>query len=109
MVNGLAVWDRERHEARLELAAAAFAPDQALLGYRDTDEWRFQKARLAVIPRPRLRRHRRGLHRDVVDLAIRGQRDWAIGMFQAAVAAGPTGAVEYSGARAELKRLGHDP
>lgn len=39
-------------------------------------------------------------------LAIRGQRERAIGMFQAAVAAGPTSAVEYSGARAELKRLG---
>jgi len=39
-------------------------------------------------------------------LAIRGQRDRAVGMFQAAVAAGPTSAVEYSGARAELKRLG---
>ena len=54
MVNGLAVWDRARHAARIELAAAAFAPGQALLGYRDTDERRFQKARLAVIPRPRV-------------------------------------------------------
>lgn len=54
MVNGLAVWDRARHEARIELAAAGFAPGQALLGYRDTDERRFQKARLAVIPRPRV-------------------------------------------------------
>lgn len=53
-VNGLAVWDRARHEARIERAAAAFAPGQALLGYRDTDERRFQKARLAVIPRPRV-------------------------------------------------------
>lgn len=42
-------------------------------------------------------------------LTIRGQRDRALGMFQAAVAAGPTRAVEYSGARAELKRLGRDP
>jgi lipoprotein NlpI len=39
-------------------------------------------------------------------LVIRGQRDRAIGMFQAAVAPGPASAVEYSGARAELKRLG---
>lgn len=54
MVNGLAVWDRARHEARIELAAAGFAPGQVLLGYRDTDERRFQKARLAVIPRPRV-------------------------------------------------------
>lgn len=38
-------------------------------------------------------------------LLVRGQRDRAIGMFQAAVAAGPTSAVEYSSARAELKRL----
>jgi len=47
-VNGLAVRDRARHEARIERAAAAFAPGQALLGYRDTDKRRFQKARLAV-------------------------------------------------------------
>jgi lipoprotein NlpI len=39
-------------------------------------------------------------------LVIRGQRDRAIGMFQAAVAPGPTSAVEYSGARGELARLG---
>lgn len=54
VVNALAVWDRARHEARIERAAATFAPGQALLGYRDTDEQRFQKARLAVIPRPRV-------------------------------------------------------
>jgi hypothetical protein len=54
IVNGLAVWDRGRHEKRIERAAAVFAPGQALLGYRDTDERRFQKARLAVIPRPRV-------------------------------------------------------
>jgi hypothetical protein len=53
-VNGLAVWDRARHERRIERAAAAFSSGQALLGYRDTDERRFQKARLAVIPRPRI-------------------------------------------------------
>ena len=49
MVNGLATWDRARHEARIARAAAAFQPGLALLGYRDTDERRFQKARLAVI------------------------------------------------------------
>src|SRR5439155_12159096 len=54
MVNGLATWDRARHEARIARAAAAFQPGLALLGYRDTDERRFQKARLAVIPRPRI-------------------------------------------------------
>ena len=53
-VNGLAVWDRARHERRIERAAAAFSSGQALLGYRDTDERRFQKARLAVIPPPRI-------------------------------------------------------
>ena len=39
-------------------------------------------------------------------LTIRGQREKAIEMFQAAIAAGPTSAIEYMGARAELKRLG---
>jgi hypothetical protein len=53
-VNGVAVWERARHEVRLERAAAVFSPGQALLGYRDTDERRFQKARLAVIPKPRI-------------------------------------------------------
>jgi lipoprotein NlpI len=38
-------------------------------------------------------------------LVVRGQRDKAIGMLQAAVAGGPTSVVEYSGALAELKRL----
>jgi len=41
-------------------------------------------------------------------LVISGQPDRAIGMFQEAVAAGPTRAVEYSAARAELRRLGRD-
>jgi len=54
MMNGLAAWDRARHEARIARAASAFRPGLALLGYRDTDERRFQKARLAVIPRPRI-------------------------------------------------------
>ncbi|HEV8585463.1 MAG TPA: hypothetical protein VGT02_10900 [Methylomirabilota bacterium] len=53
-VNGLATWERARHEARIARAAAAFRPGQALLGYRDTDERRFQKARLAAIPPPRV-------------------------------------------------------
>jgi lipoprotein NlpI len=71
MVNGLAVWDRTRHEAK--------APREFLCeAYYYIGQ----------------------------GLAIRGQRDRAVGMFQAAVAAGPTSAVEYSGARAELKRLG---
>lgn len=53
-LNGFTAWDRARHEARIEQAAAAFRPGLALLDYRDTDERRFQKARLAVIPRPRV-------------------------------------------------------
>ena len=40
------------------------------------------------------------------DLAIRGRPDRAAGMFQAAVAAGPSSSVEYSGARAELTHRG---
>jgi lipoprotein NlpI len=40
------------------------------------------------------------------DLAIRGRPDRAVGMFQAAVAAGPSSSVECSGARAELTRRG---
>jgi lipoprotein NlpI len=39
-------------------------------------------------------------------LVIRGQADRAVGMFRAAVAAGPTSAVEHAGARAALTRLG---
>jgi len=38
-------------------------------------------------------------------LVVRGQRAKAIEMFRAAVAAGPTSAIEYSGAHAELERL----
>jgi len=53
-VNGAATWDRARHEDRIRRAAAAFRPGQAMLAYRDTDERRFQKARLAVIPPPRI-------------------------------------------------------
>jgi lipoprotein NlpI len=39
-------------------------------------------------------------------LMVRGQRAKAIEMFRAAVAAGPTSAIEYAGAHAELERLG---
>lgn len=53
-VNGLAAWDRHQQEARLRAAASRFQPGQALLGYRDVDERRFQSARLAAIPRPRI-------------------------------------------------------
>jgi len=53
-LNALGTAHRTRHERRLERAVAALVPDHVLLGYRDTDERRFQKARLAVIPRPRI-------------------------------------------------------
>ncbi|HEY7540533.1 MAG TPA: hypothetical protein VIF11_10355 [Methylomirabilota bacterium] len=38
-------------------------------------------------------------------LVVRGQRGKAIEMFRASVAAGPTSAIEYAGAHAELERL----
>ncbi len=53
-VNGLAAWDRGRQEARLRAASAGFRPGQAVLGYRDVDERRFQRARLESVPAPRV-------------------------------------------------------
>jgi hypothetical protein len=53
-VNGLAAWDRLTHERRVRAAAVQLQPGQALLGYRDSDERRFQQARLEVVPRPRV-------------------------------------------------------
>jgi hypothetical protein len=53
-VNGLAALETRAHQKRVRAAAATFVPGQALLGYRDRDERRFQQARLEVIPPPRL-------------------------------------------------------
>jgi hypothetical protein len=53
-VNSLAAWDRLTHERRVRAAAVQLQPGQALLGYRDSDERRFQLARLEVVPRPRV-------------------------------------------------------
>jgi hypothetical protein len=53
-VNGLAALETRAHERRVHTAAARFLPGQALLGYRDRDERRFQQARLEVIAPPRL-------------------------------------------------------
>src|SRR4030095_31927 len=53
-VNALAAWDRGRHEARLRAASASFRTGQAVLGYRNMDERRFQRARLESIPTPRV-------------------------------------------------------
>ncbi len=53
-VNGLAAWDKRTHERRIRAAVTGFGAGQVLADYRDTDERRFQRARLAVIPHPRL-------------------------------------------------------
>jgi len=53
-VNGFAAWDRGRHEARLRAASASFHAGQVVLGYRNMDERRFQRARLEAIPAPRI-------------------------------------------------------
>lgn len=53
-INGLAAWDRGRQDARLRAASAGFRAGQAVLGYRDVDERRFQRARLQAIARPRV-------------------------------------------------------
>jgi hypothetical protein len=53
-INSAASLARTRHEDRIHHAAAAFSPGQALTGYRDIDERRFQRARLVAIPRPRV-------------------------------------------------------
>ncbi len=54
LVNALATWDQQRHEARLRAASASFQPGRAMLVERDMDERRFQKARIAAIPHPRI-------------------------------------------------------
>jgi hypothetical protein len=53
-INGVAAWDKSRQEARLRDAAARFHAGQVMLGYRDVDERRFQRARLAALPRARV-------------------------------------------------------
>src|SRR4029450_11939230 len=53
-VNGFAAWDRGRHEARLRAESAGFHAGQVVLGYRNMDERRFQRARLEAIPAPRI-------------------------------------------------------
>ena len=54
LINGLAAWDQQRHERRLRAASASFQPGRVMLVERDMDERRFQKARIAAIPRPRV-------------------------------------------------------
>ncbi|MFI5325630.1 MAG: hypothetical protein ACHQ7H_05300 [Candidatus Rokuibacteriota bacterium] len=53
-VNGAASLDRARQDERIRVAAAALRPGLAMVFDGFVDERRFQKARLEVIPRPRL-------------------------------------------------------
>jgi hypothetical protein len=53
-VNGAALLDRSRQDERIRTAAAALQPGLAMVFDGFVDERRFQKARLAVIPHPRL-------------------------------------------------------
>lgn len=53
-VNGVASLDRARQDERIRTAAVALRPGLAMVFDGFVDERRFQKARLAVIPRPRL-------------------------------------------------------
>ncbi|HJR03916.1 MAG TPA: hypothetical protein VKA83_19915 [Methylomirabilota bacterium] len=53
-VNGAALLDRSRQDERIRTAAAALQPGLAMVFDGFVDERRFQKARLAVIPPPRL-------------------------------------------------------
>jgi hypothetical protein len=53
-VNVAGGWSAERDEARVQAVAAALGPGEAVLGYRNVDERRFQRARLGAIPRPQV-------------------------------------------------------
>jgi hypothetical protein len=53
-VNGIAILDRARQDARLGLAASALRPGLAMVFSGFVDERRLQKARLEVIERPRV-------------------------------------------------------
>ena len=53
-VNLVGAWSAARDEARVQAVAAALGPGEAVLGYRNVDERRFQRARLGAIPRPQV-------------------------------------------------------
>ena len=53
-VNALGTWAAARDEARLQAVPTALRPGEVALGYRNVDERRFQRGRLATIPRPRV-------------------------------------------------------
>lgn len=54
LINGVAAWDRGRHEARVQRLAREFRPGLALVFSGYVDERRLQKARIATIPPPRM-------------------------------------------------------
>jgi hypothetical protein len=53
-LNAAGGWSAAREEARMQAVPAALGPGQAVLGYRNVDERRFQRARLGVITRPQV-------------------------------------------------------
>jgi hypothetical protein len=53
-VNAAAAWRQRLDEARVQAVPAALRPGHVVLGYRNVDERSFQRARLRVIPRPRV-------------------------------------------------------
>jgi hypothetical protein len=52
LINGVAVWDRGRHEVRVRRLADEFRPGLALVFSGYVDERRLQRARIAAIPSP---------------------------------------------------------
>lgn len=52
-INGVAAWDRARHEAQVRGLAGEFRPGLAMVFSSYVDERRLQKARIATIPPPR--------------------------------------------------------
>ena len=54
VVNVAGGWSAARDEARVQAVAAALRPGETVLGYRNVDERRFQRARLGVIPQPQV-------------------------------------------------------
>jgi hypothetical protein len=53
-VNVVGGWTAARDESRVQAVAAALRPGEAVLGYLNVDERRFQRARLRVIERPQV-------------------------------------------------------
>ena len=51
-INGLAAWNAERQDRRVQAAAALLQPGQAVIVTRELDDRRLQRMRLPTIPRP---------------------------------------------------------